>query len=70
MDIETTYRKNFIEIIDNMKEEINIRFNSLDDIIFLQLLDTNKYEMFIKCFPENILTNLKKHFHPFLIALH
>jgi len=70
VDIETTYRKNFIEIIDNMKEEINIRFNSLDDIIFLQLLDTNKYEMFSKCFPENILTNLKKHFHPFLISLH
>jgi len=40
VDIETTYRRIFIEIIDNIKEEINIRFNSLDDIIFRQFLDT------------------------------
>ncbi len=57
-DIKVSYRKLFYEIMDAICGHIEIRFKSLKNLAFLELLDIKKQEENTKKFPDQALKSL------------
>jgi len=49
----------FFEIIDNVLMQLNIRYNEINKLHFLQLADVTKFKQYSSQFPENAFNDLK-----------
>lgn len=58
VDAKTMYRRLFIEIIDNVKTQIQHRYQSLSQMRFLNLLNKCKYSFYTRSFPDEIISSL------------
>lgn len=57
-NIQQNYKQIFIEILDTVIMQIEIRFKDLDKLTFFDLLTFDKHASYSKNFPENLLDNL------------
>lgn len=58
--VEASYRKLFYEIIDNVSQQIDARFNDLNRLSFLGLIDPQKSRKYSKDFPEEAFQSLRE----------
>lgn len=62
-DIQTSYRRLFYEIIDEILQQLNYRFNGLNDFKFLELCSFDAFKG--KTFPEEAFQSLLLHYGQF-----
>ncbi|XP_030750580.1 zinc finger MYM-type protein 1 isoform X1 [Sitophilus oryzae] len=62
-DVQTSYRRLFYEIIDQIRQQINYRFNGLKDFKFFELCNFDAYKG--KTFPEDAFKYLLLHYGQF-----
>lgn len=63
IDLKTNYRRLFVEIKDNVVTQIKERYKSINDLIFLDLLNKSKYHSFAQSSPDEKISSLI-HFFP------
>lgn len=61
-DLRQTYTQIFIEILDTVIAQIEVRFGDLQKLCFFDLLMSEKFPSYCKTFPENLLESLLAHY--------
>lgn len=64
-DLLTPYRKLFFEIIDNIGSELNTRFQNIEELGFLEILNCSFFPKFKREFPETQFLKLKTQYERF-----
>lgn len=62
LDLKTQYRRLFVEIIDNVINQINTRYQSFDKLTFMDLTNKSKYTQYSKLFPDDKISALMSEF--------
>ncbi|KAJ4446356.1 hypothetical protein ANN_13052 [Periplaneta americana] len=57
-----SYKILYYEIIDNILMQMNIRFQDINKLKFVALIDTSKFEVYSKKFPNSELNSLHEHY--------
>lgn len=65
----TEYKRLFVEILDNILIQIKNRFQSMGNLDFFCLLNSNMYDRYNKDFPENSLKTLEMQYGQFFYII-
>ena len=57
--VQDDYKRMYFEIIDTIVMQINVRFNSLSELKFIEIFDTKKFKTFADAFPEELFQKVK-----------
>lgn len=66
---ELNYKALYFEILDNILVQINTRFQNNNKLIFLQLGDVSKFELYSRFFPQKALENLEQSYSNLLFDI-
>lgn len=59
-DLKQNYKQLFVEIIDTIINQLNIRFSDLNKLEFFDLIKTENFQSYTKDFPETLFESLLK----------